>query len=233
MSGAAGGHGGAAAHGAEVPVPANCESLLVFGGAFDPPHRAHVELPPKARDAIGADWALYVPTARTPLKEREAGASAEDRMEMVRLALEGTARASVSDVEIRRGGTSYTVDTLRELRAALPRMKRMRLLIGADQAAQFHRWREPGEIVRLAEPLVLLRAPEETRSALRKALQPNWGEDDLELWRRRIIELPTIEAASTDVRAALAREGADAPSLRGVVPEAVLGYIRARRLYGV
>lgn len=216
---------------AEIPVPPEVRSLVVCGGAFDPPHRAHFELPPIARDALGAGWLLYVPAARTPLKAGEPGASGEQRLAMMRLALAGAARASVSDIEVRRAGVSYTVDTLRAFRAALPHVQTMRLLIGADQAAQFHRWREPREIISLAEPAVMLRPPAEGADALLDAMGPHWSGPELERWRARVVTLPRLDVSSTTVRDLLRREGPEAPGLRSLVPAPVLDYIARHALY--
>jgi len=214
-----------------IPVPESVRSLLIFGGAFDPPHRAHIDLSALARDAAGCDWLLYVPAARAPLKDREPGASDADRLEMLRLALAGRDRTSVTDLEVRRGGVSYTIDTVRELRRLLPRVERFRLLIGADQAAKFHLWREPEEIIRLAEPLVMLRAPAEGREGLLMLMRDHWPPERLDAWRARIVEIPVVDASSTDVREVLRTRGPDDPEAARLLPEAVRGYIRGRGLY--
>ncbi len=141
----------------ELTIPEDAASVLVFGGSFDPPHNAHVALPPIVRDAVGCDWLLYVPAARSPLKETQSGATGEERLAMVRRAVAGIDRASVTDLELQRGGVSYTVDTLRQLREALGFDVTLRLLIGADQALDFHRWREAETILKRGEPVVMMR----------------------------------------------------------------------------
>ncbi|TVQ65441.1 MAG: nicotinate-nicotinamide nucleotide adenylyltransferase, partial [Phycisphaerales bacterium] len=157
-------------------MPAHVRTLLVFGGAFDPPHRAHIELPALVRKRIGADWVLYVPTGRSPLKERGQVAGFDDRVAMLCAAID-PGFASVSTIEGERAGRtgvsapSYTVDTLQELREALPPSVRMRFLFGADQAAQFHKWRSAAEVSDLAPPVVMLRTPHETRAALLDAMR--------------------------------------------------------------
>ncbi|MBL0921158.1 MAG: nicotinate (nicotinamide) nucleotide adenylyltransferase [Phycisphaerales bacterium] len=213
------------------PALRGARLALVFGGTFDPPHRAHVALPALVREAVGADAVIYVPAARSPHKGDGPVAPGGERMEMLRLALAGEAWAVVSDVELRRGadGPSYTVDTLRELGAALPGV-RLRLLMGADQAAAFARWREPEEIVRLAEPVVMLRAPLESEGALMDVLRERWGADAAAPWRARIVAVPTLDAEATEIRERLRRDPLD-PALDRLVPAAVLGHIRARGLY--
>lgn len=214
-----------------LPVPAHVRTLLVFGGAFDPPHYAHVDLPARVLAATGADWLLYVPSARTPLKNAAPGAPDADRLAMLALALEGRERTSTTDIELLRGGASYTIDTLRELRSRLPDVRAMRLLIGADQAVQFHRWRDPRAVIALAEPLVMLRSPAESAEALLAAMSAHWPVPELEQWRRRIVELPVEGAASTDARRLLAESGPDAPTLACLLPPGVLQHIRKRGLY--
>lgn len=215
----------------DIHVPDFVRTLLLYGGGFDPPHIGHIELPRKVRGALGADWLLYIPAASPPLRDSGPIASAEDRLAMVRAAIMGDQRASATDLEIRRGGTSYTIDTVRTLREALPFVKKMRLLIGADQAAQFHKWKSADELIELAEPVVVLRAPMESRSALRQAMADHCGETEWERWRGRIVRLPTIEASSTQIRQILRERGPDDAALRELLPAPVLELIRERGLY--
>lgn len=212
-----------------LDVPSDARRLLVFGGAFDPPHRAHIAQPPMAAAAIGADWVLYIPAAAPPLKDGPE-ASGEDRTAMLHAALEPGARASVTDLELARGGRSYTVDTLDELRRLLPGVE-LRLLIGADQARQFHKWREAKRVIELAEPVVMLRPPREDRAALLAEMAPHWTGDELGAWESRFIDVPRVEGSSTEARRLLREEGVDAEGLGRLLPEGVLGVIRERGLY--
>jgi len=215
-----------------APVDAGARLALVFGGTFDPPHWAHVELPQKAREKIGADAILYIPAARSPHKPDGPVASGADRVEMLKLALAGKDGVSISDLELSSSGAapSYTVDTLRTLRAEIPRTTALRLLIGADQAAAFHRWREPHEIIRLAEPLVMLRAPHETVDALMAAMAAHWPTAELARWRERVVALPVLDVEATDIRGLL-RADPDDPEAARLLPGPVLAFIRARDLY--
>lgn len=215
-----------------APVGANARLALVFGGTFDPPHRAHVELPARVRDVMGADAIVYVPAARSPHKPDGPVASGAERVEMLRLALAGARGVSISDLELNSGGAapSYTVDTLRTLRAEIPRTTALRLLIGADQAAAFHRWREPEEIIRLAEPVVMLRAPHETIESLMGAMAERWSAPELARWRDRVVAVPVLDVEATDIRGLL-RADPDDPEPARLLPGPVLAYIRARGLY--
>lgn len=216
-----------------VRLAPNVRSVLVFGGSFDPPHVAHMVLARAARDAVGADVLLYVPAARSPLKQGGPVASGEERLAMLRLAVADDAKSAVSSVEIDRAGPgpSYTVDTLRELSAAFGKSVALRLLIGADQAADFHRWREPDTIVALAEPVVMLRAPSESWEGLAARLKGHWPEAEIARWGRRVVNVPMMDVSATRVRALLA-SGAKDCELGGAVPASVLRYVREHGLYG-
>lgn len=221
--------------------------VLVFGGTFDPPHRAHVELPEAARAALNFGAVLYVPAARSPHKSSGPRASDADRVDMLRAALADRGDvASISTFEIdaaraatstaaRAAAPSYTIDTLRALARAHPKAT-LRLLIGADQAAAFHRWREPKEIIALAEPVVMLRAPAEHADALLASMAPHWPAAELERWRARIVAVPLVHADATSLRAALARRahtpGAHDSIIRDVLHPDVLRLIDERGLYG-
>ncbi len=218
------------------PVPAGARAILVYGGAFDPPHKAHFELPPLLRDTLGADFLLYVPAARSPHKDAKPGASGPDRVAMLRAGLRGVGRAGVSTIELDRAtdtaGPSYTIDTLRDFASRAGAGATFRLLIGADQAREFHGWREPREIIRLAEPAVMLRGGTHAdRAALLEAMRPHWSEGEMRAWESRLVEAPIIEASATEARRIIREEGVGAESLRRLVPPEVIEVIRARGLY--
>lgn len=217
-----------------LDAPADARRVLLFGGAFDPPHRGHIDLPLLARERVGADFLLYIPAAAPPLKDGPE-ASGEDRVAMLDAALAGDDRAGVTDLELVRGGDSYTLQTLEELRGLLPGAE-LRLLIGADQARQFHRWREARRVIDLAEPVVMLRPPHDDRAALLEAMAPHWTDEELRAWDRRFLDLPTRDIASTDLRRLL-RERDESPSpkdhaaLEALLPAPVLEIVRERGLY--
>jgi len=216
------------------PVPHEVRTLLVYGGAFDPPHKAHVDLPERARTAMGIDWILYVPAASAPLKKGPV-AGAEDRLAMLEAAIADLPRARLTPYEISTGGTSYTIDTLRAFGLAFHYVETMRLLIGADQAAQFHKWRDYEEVIELAEPVVLLRGGDfaSVERELLEKMRPHWSDEALEQWRRRVVETPVIDADSTTIRRILreSEKYVDDPRVVRAVPDAVREVIRARGLY--
>jgi len=207
--------------------------VLLFGGTFDPPHRAHIELPLRARAALGAAWLVYIPAAQSPHKTETPGASGDDRVAMLEAAIEGERGVLVSRIELdAQGGPSYTVRTLERLREEIGSEREIRLLIGADQAVSFHRWREFSRILELAEPLVMLRSPEETRASLREAMAPNWAADELESWATRVVDVPVVDASATRVRELLDSSGVENSELCSLLPAGVIGVIRERGLYG-
>ncbi len=216
------------------PVPAGARTVLVYGGVFDPPHKAHFALPLRARDALGDDFLLYVPAARSPHKRAEPSAGGPDRVAMLRAGLGDADHVGISTLELDRaadhGGPSYTIDTLRDFASRAGAGVSFRLLIGADQAREFHRWREPREIIRLAEPAVTLRGDAD-RAGLLDAMRPHWSEAEMREWESRLVETPIIEASSTDARRLVREEGAEAPALRRLVPDEVIAVIRERGLY--
>lgn len=220
------------------PVPGSPapRTVLVFGGTFDPPQRAHFELPALARDAIGAGWLLYIPAGRSPFKRENPIASDDDRVAMLRAGLVGRERVAISTIELGERGegeraASYTVETLERLRALASAETGFRLLIGADQAAGFHRWREPGRIIELAEPVVMLREPHESADSLIESLREHWPAAELDRWRRRVVGVPTIDVSATRARELLGDGVYASPELRGIIPAPVLDYVRAHGLY--
>ena len=132
--------------------------LGLFGGAFDPPHAAHAALAAVAIGQLGLDELRILPTGQAWHKARGL-TPASHRVAMARLAFAGLPQAVLDEREIRREGPSYTVDTLREIAAETPGAA-LFLVIGADQALAFDRWRAPDEIARLrSEMAVEIRHP--------------------------------------------------------------------------
>lgn len=200
---------------------------LVFGGSFDPPHRAHTTLPPLVADQLDAARILYVPAALNPLKRDAPPTDAVHRLAMVRLAVRSIRNAEVATLELERSGPSYTVDTLEELARNAPPNEAFRLLIGADQALDFHRWRDWRRIITLAEPVVMLRPPWD-RATFRAALNERYDKQEVERWLNRVVEVPAIDASATEIRRRLA---AGAP-VDAALPAEVEAYIREHGLYG-
>jgi len=201
------------------------DQILVFGGSFDPPHMAHVALPLMAADKIGADAVAFVPNRVSPFKQSGSKADGRHRLAMLRLAVAAHPKAVVLTDELERDPfePSYTVQTLRHLRARLPDRLRLRLLIGADQLRRFEYWKEPEEIVSLAEPLVMLRPPD-TRHSLSGSIESLAA---LGPWEDRLIDLPRMDLSSTALRHQLAQ----GRGTHGLLHPAVEAYARRHHLY--
>jgi nicotinate-nucleotide adenylyltransferase len=202
--------------------------VLIFGGTFDPPHRAHVLLPPLVAERLGCEHILYVPAAINPLKTDSPPTPAHHRLEMLRLALRDVRHAEVCTLELERPGPSYTVETLEELRRRYGDDVEMRLLIGADQAMEFHRWKDWRRIIETAEPAVMLRPPWDESSFVRD-LSHRMGEEEALQWCDRLVSVPEVPASASEIRERL-RAGED---LDDILDPAVLDYAREHRLYGV
>ncbi|MBU3729096.1 MAG: hypothetical protein FGM37_07605, partial [Phycisphaerales bacterium] len=124
------------------------QRVLLFGGTFDPPHQRHVSMASAAATLLDCDRIVVMPAGRSPLRRGVETAPPELRLAMARAAFADEPRAVVSDLEVRRGGTSYTVDTLLALGAGSARARTDTvLLIGSDQALQFGQWRDATRIL--------------------------------------------------------------------------------------
>lgn len=187
----------------------------MFGGAFDPPHRAHVALARAAIDQLGLGRLYVFPTGDAWHKARTLSA-AEHRLQMARLAFADVSGVVVDERELRRSGPTYSVDTLRELQAEHPGAQ-LYLLMGEDQAGGFTRWHAWEEIARLAVLCVAGRGSGEGVAALRA----------LPGVRAELLQLPQMPESATDIRNRLTR-GQDITDL---VEPAVARYIETHSLY--
>jgi nicotinate-nucleotide adenylyltransferase len=181
---------------------------VIYGGAFDPVHTAHLALAEFALQELGAAELRFLPAGRSPWKEGHEATFAE-RLAMLERATAGSPFV-IDDREGRRPGPSYTIDTLRELRAE--RDTPLLLLMGSDTLAGFPGWRDPEGILQLAD-LVVINRP----GSLSDSPVPH-----------RVLQWPGMELSSSWLRQRIA-DGADC---RYLLPEGVWSYIRERGLYG-
>jgi len=194
--------------------------LGVLGGTFDPMHLGHLAAAEAAIDCVNLDQVVFVPTG-TPPHRPPAVASGEQRLEMCRLAADDDPRFAVSDIELRRTGPSYTLDTLLALRGANPHAE-MFLVLGWDAASQLRSWYRPDEVLALAPVIVVSRpgraAPsvEDVKTA---GLDP-----------ARVILCPRLTPSVSGSE--LRRDLAAGRPVTGRVPEAVERYISTHRIYG-
>lgn len=186
--------------------------LGVLGGTFDPPHTGHLLVASDACETLSLDRLVFVPARAQPLKAGRESASPEHRLEMVRRLIGDDSRFAVDDIEIKRPGLSYTVDTLAAFAERWPTATRF-FLAGTDVLGSFAQWREP-ERIRTLATLVLLQRSDDDGSTPSDA-------DWMRLSTRR------IDISSTEIRERV-RTGR---SIRGFVPAAVAELIAAERLY--
>ena len=193
---------------------------VLYGGTFNPIHRGHLNICLRAREAVEADEVLLMPAAQPPHKFAGCLAPDQDRLALCRLAVQGQDFLRVSDYEIRRGGRSYTVDTLRYLLAERPG-EELWLLIGTDMFLTFTQWREWEEIGRMATLLVASREEGDRERLLDQ--QQRLAERGV---RSRLLQNPPMPMSSTQIREELRRDGTT-----GKVCPQVLVYIREKALY--
>jgi nicotinate-nucleotide adenylyltransferase len=211
---------------AKAPLAAaarRAQRLGVLGGSFDPPHLGHLHAARCARAAFALEHVVFVPAARPPHKPERVLAGGPERLAMLALLLEGEPDVSAWDVELARTGPSYTVDTLRELRALVPAPARLYLVLGEDNLADFPRWREVEEILRLAQPIVV------HRGAGRPTL-PELAELSADARARLalgVLACPAFDASSSALRAELGALAGEDPRL----PQRLARYLRERGLY--
>ncbi|MGC3958643.1 MAG: nicotinate-nucleotide adenylyltransferase [Verrucomicrobiota bacterium] len=132
------------------------QHIGLYGGSFDPIHTGHVLVGQAALEELQLERLFFIPAARSPFKPEQTPAPCEQRLAMIRMALAGRANCEVDDVEIQRGGTSFTVDTVRYFAQRFPAAK-LFYLIGADNVPGLSKWREADMLAKLAEFVVIPR----------------------------------------------------------------------------
>jgi nicotinate-nucleotide adenylyltransferase len=194
----------------------------VLGGTFDPVHNGHISMAETAARKLGLDKVILVPAGRPITRPDQSVTPAEHRLKMLRLAVKDKPRLAVSDIEIKRPGPSYTVDTLREIHKKNGYKAEIYFILGWDSLEQLPQWREPAEIIRLC---LLAAVP---RPGCRKP-DINALEQKIPGISGRVIFLdePEIDISATAIRAKIAGgETAD-----NLVPVPVADYIKKHKLY--
>jgi nicotinate-nucleotide adenylyltransferase len=193
----------------------------VLGGTFNPPHLGHLVCAGEAYVHLELAQVTLIPARIPPHKPVDEEPGVEHRLEMCRLAIAGHEdQFAVSDIEAGRGGPSYTVDTLEELHAHEPESE-LFLIVGADIAIEFARWREPERVLSLAT-LAVAQRPGTSREAVERALGELPGGE-----AARFFPMPEVGISSTMLRER-ARQGVPTTYL---LPDSVRSYIDQHRLY--
>ncbi|MFM2210877.1 MAG: hypothetical protein RL639_71 [Verrucomicrobiota bacterium] len=191
-------------------------AIGILGGTFDPPHAGHVAAAVAARKQLGLDEVRVIPAGQAPLRTGAPVASAADRVAMCRLAFAEHPWAVIDERETLRSGTSWSIDTARELAREHPEASRVWIL-GADQLARLDRWKDVVELCGLVEFAVLSRDGISTSPPASLAA----------VIRLTVLKAPEVQVSSTALREALRR--GDSP--RNGLPLGVARHIDERSLY--
>lgn len=196
------------------------ERIGIFGGTFDPPHYAHLILAERTLDALSLDKVFWVPAGDPPHKRFETLTASKKRIEMIELTIQNHAGFELSTVDIDRAGPHYTVDMVRLFQGEHPGAV-IYFLMGGDSLSDLEQWHLPGELIELAQLVVMERPSIQFDIASLEANIPGLSE------RVEILDAPLVEIASTDIRA-MRKAG---KSIRYLLPEPVYDYIHEHQLY--
>jgi len=193
----------------------------ILGGSFNPPHLAHLVCASQAAAQLGLDRVLLTPVAAPPHKQSEQDPGPVVRLELCRLAIEGDDRLGVCDLEVLRGGPSYTVDTLRELHARTPE-DHLTFIVGGDIALGLPSWHEPEAVLGLARLAVADRSGTD-RQDIAGRLAQRFGAQAAAVF----FDMPRLDISSSQIR----RRVAQGEPIRYLVPDRVAERIARGRLY--
>lgn len=185
---------------------------VMFGGTFDPVHVGHLFLAEELISQLGYERVILVPAAKPPHKETSGETSAAQRLEMLRMSIQGNDRLVVDDCEVERGGQSYTVDTVPAIERTYRPTGPLGLVIGDDLLAGFDGWKEHARLVTMVEIVVAHRV---SRARLEFS------------YPHRYIDNLLLPISSSDIRERIR----DGKAFRHIVPETVFSYIERNMLY--
>jgi len=194
--------------------------VCLFGGTFDPPHNAHFIIAEAIRESLDLNKIVFIPAYRPPHKfEISPVTPVEHRIAMLKLCIDDIPQFEYSDIEIVRGGVSYTIDTIREMKNIKNiSTSELHFLIGSDSLADFKSWKDWEHI--LDESTVIV------------ARRPRFEKSDIDpdiLDRVIFLNLPRMEISSTEIRARFQTDR----MTRFYVPALVSEYIQNNKLYGI
>lgn len=202
--------------------PDKTYALGIMGGTFDPIHMGHLAVAEQARDVLGLDAVVFMPAGRQPYKIDQDQLAAEKRLEMCRLALSDNENFDVSPLEVEREGITYTIDTLKTVRAHYPSNVKLYFIAGADSIATLADWKDARELSGLASFVGINRPG--TKLIGDKAIKKSLQEAGFTV---EFIHAPSLDISSTDLRRRIAQGG----SIRYLIPEPVRLVIEAENLY--
>ncbi len=215
----------------------------IFGGTFNPIHQGHLAIAEEVRKSVGLDRILLIPAGRPPHKNGRKVLPAKHRLEMARLAVQGHAKMEVSDLEIARGGKSYTIETIKALGRHYPDGTEFYLILGLDAFLEFSSWRSPEEVAARCHIIVVSR-PGYRFSDLSRLPHLDRADparlNELDAGRRLRLDLPLsaatrlilIRVMAHDVSATQIREHlSGGKRFKNLLPPLVESYIMNHGLY--
>jgi nicotinate-nucleotide adenylyltransferase len=186
-----------------------------LGGSFDPVHFGHLLAAQDVYEQYKLDRLILVPAAQAPLKPQEMQSNPSDRLDMLHLAIEWDKRLEISDVELQRGGVSYTIDSARHFRAMFPHDE-LFWIIGGDQLPQMNLWKDITELAGMLEFIFLERPGHPAKKT-----------PDIPGLRLHRCDGHLIEISSSELRQRVQR----GLSLHYFCPQKVIAYVEAHKLY--
>jgi nicotinate-nucleotide adenylyltransferase len=194
---------------------ARFKKIGILGGTFDPIHLGHLVLAEQVREKLNLDQVIFIPSAIPPHKTKQKLSPAKDRFQMTNLALEGNPKFSVSDMELKREGLSYTIDTLKMLKRKYQNSK-IYFLTGSDVLDEIRTWKDPEQIYRMVQVVIATRPGFDS-----------FDPDNHFAKKSIIVPITGVDISSTRIRE-MARKG---KSIRYLVPAKVGEYIKKKNLY--
>jgi len=194
-------------------------NIGIFGGTFNPPHKGHVNLAKHAIDKLCLERLYIIPSNIPPHKTILNDVRGKDRLEMAKLAFSDIPNSAILDIELKRGGVSYTIDTVIELKKGLSEEDRIYLLMGNDMLEIIEKWHRFEELFKLCRIAVFKRNEKAETGKIIEFLSKKYNAEIIE------VDCPVIDISSTDIR------DMDINSMKKVLPTKVLDYILKHHLY--
>jgi len=189
----------------------------IFGGTFDPPHIGHLLIAQTICEAEEFDKIIFVPAFKNPHKSEGVSSPIKKRLKMLEIAVEGNPHFEISDIEIKRGGISYSLDTIRHIKKEQNlKCEELYFLIGSDILKNFHNWREPLKILEECQVIVAL------RPGFKPSSIPNWILSEIQF-----ANIPRFELSATQIR----KRWKENKTIRYMVTQPVWEFINENSLY--
>lgn len=192
-------------------------NICLFGGTFDPPHIGHLIIAESILSDLDIDKIIFIPSSIPPHKPLHSYSSASLRVEMLQISIKGTPAFQISDIELNRPGVSYSVDTIKQIKSQMSLSKEeLYFVIGSDSLIEFQTWKNPHEILSLAQVIIAPRP-----SFTKDMVKPEFLE------QVQFLDTPQIDISSSMIR----KRVREKKSIRYYVIPEVLEYIQEKRLY--